>query len=568
MMSLQSKREWIFPKKKIKDSVLNQYLESRDIKDAGKYLDISLGDIPSPSKLYNSKKAAKEILSSITLGEKIVIHGDYDADGICASALLWEFIYRDLANFLDRQIDIVPYIPSRIEQGYGLTEDSLKDILELKGRLVVSVDCGIRDEELIKKYQGKNLKFVITDHHHPPENLCKKLPYPLVHQLYPNHSYPAKEICGTAVVFLLIQEIKKLAGMKYGIDEDTKGLDLVALATVTDLMPLIDTNRVFVKYGLNQIRKEERKGLKYLSLRAGINPIDINSYHLGYVIGPRINAAGRIGAPMEAVKLLVSNDDKLCKEISENLEDLNFQRQRVTAETVEEAENQLGDLKNERAIFVLGSDWHEGVIGLVAGKLQEKYYRPTIVATVNEELVKGSARSIQGFNITDSLGKFTKYLERYGGHMLAAGFTAKKDSIDEFREKYLKFANKEISEEQLISKLKVDLLLESNDIDKLLIDELEKLEPFGFGNPKPVICLKDLVIVRKVVMGKEENHMKLLVKGSGVDLLTLLLFGAGEDKDILEVDSKIDVVGYPDINVWNGNENIQFNVREWRFSKK
>ena len=570
-MSLKSKGEWNFPEEKINDDIIKFLLEKREIEDIDGYLQPSLKDIPDSGKLYDSKRAAKEILESVENSEKIVIHGDFDSDGICASALLWEFLYRDLAKHLDKKVDVLPYIPSRIDQGYGLTEDSLNDVLELGGQLLISVDCGVRDEKLIKKYMKgskdrKPLKVVITDHHQPPEDLSEKLPYPLVHQMYPKHEYPYTQICGAAVVFLLIQEIKKQVGMDCELTEDTKGLDLVALATVTDLMPLVGINRVFVSFGLKQIAKGTRKGLRYLCLRAGINFKDINSYHLGYLIGPRINAAGRIGSPIDGVKLLVSNDDKLCQDIAEQLDSLNFDRQKITIETKEEAIEIIGDVK-DKAIFVVGQDWHEGVIGLVAGKLLEEFHRPVIVATYNGDVVKGSARSIKGFNITETLGKFDKCLERYGGHELAAGFSAKVDTIDEFVKEFIKYANEEISDDMLVSKLNIDLVLDTDSVDKVLIEDLGKLEPFGYGNPKPVLCLRNVVVFRKTVMGQEENHMKLLVKGSGYDLLTLVLFGSGEDKEEIEKDSVIDVVGYPDLNIWNGYENVQFIVKEWRFSK-
>ncbi len=565
MKSLKSRRKWILPENIVEEKdIIKTLLERRGIKENDEFLSPKLKDIPSPDNLFDSKKAAKEIIKSVKKGDRILIHGDFDSDGICASSLLWEFLYRDLAKHLGIKVDVVPYIPSRIDQGYGLTEESLKDVLDLKTNLLISVDCGVRDEELIKRY-SKKLKFIITDHHQPPEDLSPELPYSLVHQMYPEHEYPQREICGTTVVFLLIQQIKKEVGMDYEITEDTEGLDLVALATVTDMMPLVGVNRIFVKYGLKQIAKGKRKGMRYLCLRAGVNVKEISAYHLGYVIGPRINACGRIGSPLEGVKLFVSKKDKQCEDIANALEELNFQRQQMTVETRAAAQEQVNE--EEKAIFAIGEDWHEGIIGLVAGKLQEEYFRPTIVATSKEGVVKGSARSIKGFNITDTLGKFDKYLLRYGGHELAAGFSAKPETIEEFREEFIKYANEKITEEQLVPRMNVDMLLESENITKSLIVNLEQLEPYGYGNPKPVICLRDLVIVQQYVMGKDQGHLKLLVKGSGIDLLTLLLFGAGEDKEELIKDTKIDVLGYPDLNIWNGMENVQFTVKEWRFAE-
>ena len=562
MMSLESKREWIIPKKKTED-VVEYILKARKIKDEDYYLNPSLNDISSYKKLYNTSKATKEILKHIEKGSKIVIHGDYDADGICATALLWEFLYRDVSKFLKKKIDVAPYIPNRIEQGYGLTRDSLNDVLDLGTKLVITVDCGVRDKELINEFRkDKGLDFIVTDHHQPPKDILKDLEYPLVHQMYPEKEYPYTEISGTTVVYLLIQAIRD----KLDMEKDPYfGLDLVALSTVTDVMPLLGVNRVLVKFGLDNIRKGKRLGLRMLALRVSVNPEDIDTYHLGYILGPRINAAGRIASPMDAVRLLVSSDEKQCKEIANVLEVTNFERQRMTNGILQEAREMIKDSK-EKLLFVKGIDWHEGIIGLVAGKLQEEYYKPVIVATDNEDTIKGSARSIKGFNITKALEKFKKYLERYGGHELAAGFSIKKENVKKFSKEIIEYADEKISEEDLLPKLNVELLLDSEDITVGLVSDLRKLDPLGFGNPKPYVCLRGLEVKKKNVIGKEGNHLKLFVKGSGVDYLPLLLFGCNEDVDILKEGSSIDVVGYPDINVWNGREDIQFNVREWRYT--
>ncbi len=562
-MSLLSKKKWIFPERVEKD-FLKAILKKREVENIEKFLNPKIEDIPDSSKLYDTKSAVKKILEHIEKGNKIIIHGDFDADGIASVSLLWDFLYNDLAKHLDKKVDVIPFIPSRIDQGYGLTQSSLEDILQLKGNLVITVDCGVRDKDLIQKYKKeKGLDFVITDHHQPPDDILENLDYPLVHQMYPNKEYPNKEICGCTVTFLLVQEIKKAVGMEYEITEDTKGLDLVALTTVTDLMPLIEANRVFVYFGIKQIRKARRKGLKELILCSGIQPKDIQSYHLGFVIGPRINAAGRIGSPLEAVKLLVSNSEVLCKRIANDLNNLNFERQKLTSDLLEQSKEGMDE--DDNLIFVLGNQWHEGIIGLVAGKLLEEYYKPVIVATIGEYgEIRGSARSIKGFNITDALEKNKKYLEKFGGHELAAGFSVKPESIDDFKKDIVKLANESISKDMLIPEMKIDLLLNTDSIDLGLIKMLNQLEPFGYGNPKPVIAIKEAVIVRKSVMGKEGNHMKLLVKGDGIDLLTMIMFGCKDDIEKLNENDKIDVIGYPEINAWNGNENIQFMVKEYQ----
>lgn len=581
-MSLKSNREWVLPEEKTKDVVEN-ILKARGIKEREIFLNPNIENIPNYKKLHDTNSGAKKILDHIEKGNKIVIHGDYDADGICATSLLWDFLYRDVSKVLDKEIDVLPYIPDRVEQGYGLTEESLRDVLNLGAKLVVTVDCGVRDKELIHEFmQEKDLDFVVTDHHLPPEDLLESeeqkskkskekdkekekktnegIQYPLVHQMYPGKEYPYTEICGASVVYFLIQEIRELLDMP----KDLKyGLDLVALATVTDVMPLVDVNRVFVKEGLEKINKGKRLGLRMLALGASIEPKEVQSYHLGYVLGPRINASGRIASPMEAVRLLVSKDENQCKEIANLLESTNFERQKMTTEIFEQAKEHVKESK-DNLLFVIGQDWHEGIIGLVAGKLQQLYYRPVVVATKSEGAIKGSARSIKGFNITNAFDKFKKHLERYGGHELAAGFSTTQEKIETFKENLVKYANKEITKEQLQPNLNVEILLGSEDITKDLVNELKKLEPLGFGNPKPMVCLKGLTIKSKQVIGKDENHLKLFVDGKNTQSLTLLLFGCEEDVEILKEGDSIDVVGYPDINVWNGRENMQFNVKEWR----
>lgn len=564
-MSLESKRRWILPNR-IEGDILDAILKQRGIEDIDLFFSADPSMIPDSSLLYDSESGAKRIIEAVKNNQKIVIHGDYDADGICASAILWEFLYRELSEYMGKKIDVVPYIPSRMEQGYGLTESSLDDVVSLGADLLISVDCGVRDYEIIHKYMEKGLSFVITDHHQPPSDIPEDLGYPLVHQMYPKREYPFLNICGAAVAFLLVQQIKNEIGISSDITEDTSGLDLVALATVTDMMPLQGVNRVFVKLGLEQMHNSTRMGLNTLLLRAGINPKGVNSYHLGYVIGPRINASGRIGSPMEAVKLLVSKNERFCNEISNNLENLNSQRQKMTEDMLNMADLQAKEFSSDRLIFVVGDNWHEGVIGLVAGKLLERYNKPILVATESEGVVKGSARSISGFNITKSFEKFSNYLNRYGGHELAGGFTLGKDQLSDFRDNLLKYANESIAEEQLVSELEIDLLLDSGDIGVGLINNLVKLEPFGYGNTRPLIALRDLVVFKKKIMGKESNHMKLMVKGDGIDLLPLTMFSCYDDIEKISEESVIDVVGYPDINVWNGHECVQFNVREWKFS--
>lgn len=564
-MTLQSSSNWILPKEKVNENISEYILKLRGL-DSKRFLSSDLKDIPSYENLFDTKRAAKEIVKAIKKKKKIVIHGDFDADGICSVSILWEFLYKEVSKNLDIDIDVVPYIPSRVDQGYGLTESSINDVLELKGELLISVDCGVRDGELIKKIQEeKGLEFVITDHHQPPEDLNENLDFILVHPMYPKHEYPNTQVCGTFVTFLLIQGIRDELGMDTEITQESRGLDLVALATVTDLMTLLDVNRVVVKYGIKQIKESKRIGLNELINVSGIDINELDSYHLGYILGPRINAAGRIGSPLDAVKLLVSDKVDVCKSIANILNETNFQRQYMTQNGLDQAEALVGESK-EKLLFVVGDDWHEGIVGLIAGKLNEKYHRPVLVGTRNEDGIRGSARSISGFNITKALSKCEKFLDRYGGHELAAGFTIKVGKEKEFSKCIHKIADTLITDDMLTKNLHIDLLVGSENINSRLVEELEILKPFGYGFNKPLISMTKLVVFKKKIMGKLGNHMKLICKGDGVDLITLVLFNCGDDTEIIKEDDKIDVVGGVGINSWNGNEEIQFLVKEWRFS--
>jgi single-stranded-DNA-specific exonuclease len=565
-MSLKSNKKWIWPKKQTSlDEVTETLLDLRGIKDTEKFLNSKIKDIPDYTNLYGAKDAAKKIFKAVKEDKKILIHGDYDADGISATSILWEFLYKDLAKHLDKKIDVLPFIPNRTDQGYGLTESSINECIEMGAGLIITVDCGVRDKELINKYlKEEKVDFVITDHHQPPEDIEKDIKYPLVHQRYPGHKYADVEICGAFVSLLLIQAIKAEVSMTTKMTQNTKGLDLVTLATITDIMELKSVNRVIVKYGLQQMKEQKRKGLKYLIEKAEVDINQLDTYHLGFIIGPRINASGRIDTALEAVKLLVSADDKTCLELASKLDYLNYERQKMTGQTLSEAKDKINI--EEKILPILGNDWHEGIIGLVAGKINEEFNRPVLVATNNNGEIRGSARSIPGFNITNALEECSKYLERFGGHEQAAGFTVKENSWKEFVKCLTNNANNKITEDMLIPLLNIDLYLSTNDITFKFLDILKELEPFGYGNRKPIVGFKNLVIVQKQIIGKMQNHLKLLCKGDGVDLITILLFRCDEDVDNLKIDDQIDIVGSVNVNSWNGKEQLQIIAKEWMYS--
>ncbi len=560
-MTLESKKKWILPSND-KGTFQERFLEGRDILDVEKFLNPDVSVLENFSSLYNVKKASKAILKAVENEKKIYIHGDFDADGICATALLWKFLYKDLSEYLKKKIDVMPYIPDRGEQGYGLTESSLDEIKSKGGELVITVDCGIRDSDLIKKY--KDLSFVVTDHHQLPEIFDLKHTYPVVHQMYPGHEYSNDKICGTAIAFFLIQQIKKDAGMGYEITKDTEGLDLVALATVTDIMPLLEINRILVYYGLKQLNECPRVGIQKLCEVSKVESKDLDTYHLGFLIGPRINVSGRIGDPLKAVKLLISNDEKICSEIAYELNALNYQRQEMTKEALERAEKEVNT--EDRILIYFDKDIHEGIVGLVAGKLQEKYSIPTLVITQLDEELRGSARSINGFNVTKALEECSKLLERFGGHSQAAGFSLKEENLEKFKKKMGKIAKRDITDEMLIPELRVDMIINPEDISYDLLNTIDKLKPYGYGNPKPNMMMSSLEVAGKRVLGQSGSHMKLDIQVENGNTISMIMFNCDEDVEKIKIGDVIDVVGSIYLNSWNGNDSLEFQVKEWKYS--
>ncbi|HVX92849.1 MAG TPA: single-stranded-DNA-specific exonuclease RecJ, partial [Candidatus Dojkabacteria bacterium] len=468
-------------------------------------------------------------------------------------------------EFLGKKINVMPYIPDRVDEGYGLSEISVNTMIDKGAQLIITVDCGIRDRAIVEKYtKEKGIEFIITDHHQPPEDI-KEAKYIIVHQMFPENEYPEQRICGSTVAWLLIQAIKETAGMESEINENTQGLDLVGLATVTDMMPLVGVNRVFVKYGLEQMQSNKRKGLKAIIDLAAVKSSELDSYHLGFVIGPRINAAGRIGSAMDALRLLVSQDKNQINELAAKLQNLNIQRQETTKELITLSHQQVRSQINNMMIFVVGENWHEGVIGLVAGRLVEQSGKPSVVLTHNENgTVKGSARSVNGFNITHALEEHSDLLERYGGHAQAAGFSLKYENLEKFQERLIKYANDNISLDLLDNDLYIDLLLDLKRIDEPLYDSLQLLKPFGYGNTKPTIQISNVEVVEKFEMSGGK-HLKLKIKQEDV-IMNAVMFGCEEDILKINIGDMLDLVGYSSLNEWEGHKEIQIQVKEWRRS--
>lgn len=542
-----------------------------DAKQATAFFAPEANAIYDPGLLPNISAAADEILRAVKAQEKIFIYGDYDVDGVSATAIMFDFLYRGL------KAKALPYIPDRFEEGYGLGEKGLDHILEQGGKLLISVDCGIKDADLVAKYSAKGLRFIITDHHTIPETEKGKKIWPkkaiaVVHPgLKPGYPFP--QICATAVAWKLVTYTAKMAvktKLLTGKVDTTKYLDLVALATVCDIMPMQGENRALVSAGLQQVKNgKANPGLKELISSAQIEVSEFDSYHFGFIIGPRLNAAGRIEHALDGVRLLTGNNKEQIVAITARLNELNQRRQRLTQSILEQslaaAEEQVA--RGEQLIFVYGENWSEGVVGLVASKLNEKFYKPVLVANFNakEGTVKGSARSIQGFDITAAIAQSRELLLKFGGHNQAAGFTLKVDQLENFIAELQTLAKASITDELAEHKLLLDAKLGHENISNELVEFIEKMRPFGYGNREPLFWFENMKVWgQPKLLGKEHKHLKFTALTSDNRFIDVLGFNLGEKIATITANKAYDFAGILSINSWNGIRSLQIKLKDFR----
>lgn len=517
-----------------------------------------------PYTLKGIEKAAATIISAIKDNKKIFIYGDYDVDGICATSILFDFLYRKLGA------EVIPHVPNRFTEGYGLNEESLTALRDQGAEIIITVDCGIRDKELVEQFSKQGLQFIITDHHTIPEDEKGKQIVPdkaesIVHPKLSTSDYPFAEICGTTVAWKLLVVLSEYAKQEQILDDNFDPdvyLDLVALATICDLMPLQDENRLIVKSGLDQMRQTVNKGLAGLLDFLEITPAELRTYHLGFVIGPRLNASGRIEHALDGVRLLTTNNEKAIKELVVKLNDLNLYRQQITKQLVEEAEAMVTETElNHKLLFLVGDEWPDGVVGLVASKIVEKYSRPVLIASNDDGVVKGSARSIPPFNVTEAISEFSDLLDRFGGHSQAAGFTFQHSHYDEFKSGLQQYANKLLTEEDLIPEIEVEMELKPEHINFDLINEILLMEPFGYQNKTPIFLFSDVNVVSAKLVGKDNSHLSLSVDIGGLEI-RCIGFNKKDLFNIAEQSAKIDLIGNLDINHWNGSQYLQIRIKD------
>ena len=479
------------------------------------------------------KKAVERINKAKKTGELIIVYGDYDADGICATAILWERLY-------GLGLNVLPHIPERFSEGYGLNVESIKALKEKNPKLglIITVDHGIVAGDKIEAAKALGIDVIITDHHEPGDKLPK--PVALVH---------TTKMGGAAVAWILAREVKK----------SPQGLDLVAIGTIADQLPLTFANRSFAKYGLEALNTTERVGLNALFGEAGIEKGEVEPYHVGFMIAPRINAMGRVLHAIDSLRLLCTKSPSRARRLAELLNKTNLERQRIVEEVVLHAR---ASVVGEKGIIVLAHEsYHEGVIGLAAARLVEEFYRPVVMISKKAGVAKASARSISGFNIIESIRKLEDLLIEGGGHPMAAGFSIDPGKIEEFTKRINSVASPLLTEEILTKRLKIDLEISFENIGDDLLRLVRLFEPTGIGNPTPTFISKGVSVVEARVVGREATHLKLKLK-QREKTIEAIAFGLGRVFKELSVSSKVDIAYCLEENTYNGKVNMQLKVKD------
>ena len=518
-------------------------------KEIEEFLNPTRNDFFDPFLINDMDIAVERIRKAIETQEKVIIYGDYDVDGITSITVLKSFLK-------DVGLDVDYYIPNRLEEGYGLNKNAIDEIAKNKYTLMITVDCGISAIEEVNYANSLGIEVIVTDHHEPGEELPKALA--VIDNKRKDSKYPFRELAGVGVAFKVSQALAQSMNVKE--EEYLKYLDIVCVGTISDIVPLISENRVITKLGIKLLKQTRNTGLKAIINSSGYS--QINSTTISFGVAPRINACGRMGKAEQALKLLLSKDIYEVNKLTQELNNYNRERQEIEKEIFESVLNKIeqNNLDKNRTIVVGGEGWHHGVIGIVSSKITEKYFKPSILLSFEEDGTgKGSGRSIPGFDLHEALMKCENCLEKFGGHSMAVGLALKKDKFEQFYEEFEKVA-KENKTENIVPIINVDAKIELNEIDKTVVEDLKQLEPFGEANKMPVFALKNIRIdsIRALSEGK---HLKLTLRDNN-QIINAIGFNIGELANEYKIGDKVDLAGVLEINTFNGIDNLQINIKD------
>lgn len=537
--------------------IRNRGIEGRE--NIERYLYGDLDSLYSPWLLKDMRPAVDILKRKLKEGQKIRIVGDYDIDGVCSTYILYQALKR-----LGGNVDYA--IPDRIKDGYGINESMIRAAAEDGINTILTCDNGISAFSQIQTAKEFGMTVIVTDHHEVPADGEREILPPADAVIDPKQrscSYPFPEICGAVVAYKLVQALYEESGVSR--EEWLELLEFAAIATVGDVMKLQDENRMIVKYGLKKLGHTKNLGLKKLAEKTNLDLNSITAYHIGFVIGPCLNAGGRLQTAKLALSMLLAKDEETAEELAQELKDLNDMRKDMTEHWTAEAKV-LADTqyRNDKVLVIFLPDCHESLAGIIAGRLREYCQKPAIVLTRSEEAVKGSGRSIESYHMFQKLSEVKDQMLKFGGHPMAAGLSLLEENIDEFRRELNERSG--LTEEDFKAKLWIDVPMPIDYINERLVEELKILEPFGQGNEKPLFAQKQVRIRSCRVIGKNKNVVKLVLEGgSGMPMDGILFTDGIAFEEERAGRTVVDIIYYPEINEYNGNRNLQVVIRNYKF---
>ena len=571
------------------DPVIARIIRNRDIvgdAQINSFLNGTLDDLYSPRLLYDMEKAVRFVLSKIKEKASIRIIGDYDIDGICAAYILLRGL-RECGAVVDT------VIPHRIKDGYGLNDALIKEAHDDGIDTIITCDNGIAAASQIEYAKELGMSVIVTDHHEVPydimEDGCRREMLPpaeaVIDPKQEKCRYPFKGICGAVVAYkfvqVLLEEYEKDHELHLSGTEFEELLEFAAFATVGDVMELVDENRIIVRYGLKQMIHTKNPGLQALIEVNGLKGKELSAYHIGFVLGPCLNATGRLDTATRALQMLNSNDFAQAVTIAAELKELNDSRKEMTRKGVERAVEMIenGLLREDKVLVVYLEDCHESLAGIIAGRLKEKYHKPVFVLTKGDEGIKGSGRSIESYNMYEQMSCCKNLFTKYGGHKMAAGLSMPEENMEEFRKSLNRNCN--LSDEDFVEKVLIDVPMPLSYVKPELVRQFKLLEPFGNGNPKPVFAQKDVHVIQGRILGKNRNVGKYRIKDAQGNEYDMIYFGDLENwhnflqeafgKEEFEklyhngsVEIAIQMIYYPDINIYQGRESLQFVMQDYK----
>ncbi len=509
-----------------------------------------------PFLMKGMDSAVSRILKALRDRSKIAIWGDYDVDGLTATALMFETL-----KFLKAK-EVLLYLPEKEKEGYGLNKGGIEKLAKEGVSCLITVDCGIASYQEINLARKLGIDVIVTDHHHVPPKLPQA--YAILNPKQRNCSYPFKDLSGVGVAFKLASGLLEKARVQGQVNFLKWLLDLVAVGTLADIVSLLDENRVLVKYGLIVLGKTRRIGLALLMQICGIDSGEVLSSQISYHLAPRLNAAGRMGEAKIALELLLAQEAGEAAKLASEIDKLNEKRQRLTEKILAEARAKIGEVAPDtKIIMVSGSNWPVGVLGVVASRLKDEFSRPVLVFNKDGRIGKGSVRSVDGFDISEALDTLGDVLIKFGGHSRAAGLSLPEEFFDQFYDRLHKLASQKIKPSDLRPVLNIDAELKLSDIDLALYNDLSQLEPFGLGNHQPHFLFRKVEIKKIDLVGGKKQHLKLVVS-QGDKELSAIGFGFGASAKELKVGDKIDIVSHLISDDYNSYNNLTLKIIDWR----